>query len=115
MLKTSICWKDCIKLLSGCMTQYNASLAVELCNKLTPESFVGGSCVSLDDYLTPQLKTVAVVAPCRYNTCRTDQVCVVNNKTSDGYSCLSGISYFENIELCKNYKILNHQCVSKRL
>ena len=85
------------------MTQYNASLAVELCNKLTPESFVGGSCVSLDDYLTPQLKTVAVVAPCRYNTCRTDQVCIVNNKTSDGYSCLSGISYFENIELYKIY------------
>ena len=99
MMKTAICWKDCIKLLSGCMTQYNASLAVELCNKLTPESFVGGSCVSLDDYLTPQLKTVAVVAPCRYNNCRTDQVCVVDHQSPVGYSCLPGIPCFENMML----------------
>ena len=89
--KPAICWKDCIKLLSGCMMQYNATLAVELCNRLTPESLIPGTtCVGLDDYLSPQTKTVAVVAPCRYNTCRMDQVCVVDQDAPDGYSCLSG-------------------------
>ena len=91
MLRTAICWNSCIKLLSGCMTQYNATLAVELCNRLTPESFTG-ACISLEDYVAPQPKTVAVVAPCRYNTCRTDQVCVVDHRSSNGYSCLPGKS-----------------------
>lgn len=89
--KTAICWKDCFKLLSNCMTHYNSTLAHELCNRLTPESLIPGrSCVSLDDYLVPQAKTAAVVAPCRYNSCRPDQVCVVNRKNPDGYSCLQG-------------------------
>lgn len=88
-MRTAICWNSCIKLLTGCMTQYNATLAVELCNRLTPESFTG-ACISLEDYVVPQPKTVAVVAPCRYNTCRTDQVCVVDHQSSDGYSCLPG-------------------------
>nr|CAH0110900.1 unnamed protein product [Daphnia galeata] len=98
MLRTAICWNSCIKLLSGCMTQYNATLAVELCNRLTPESFTG-ACISLEDYVAPQPKTVAVVAPCRYNTCRTDQVCVVDHRSSNGYSCLPGCQFGDRSKL----------------
>lgn len=71
------------------MTQYNATLAIELCQRLTPESF-SGSCINLEEYLTPQPKTSAVVAPCRYNICRPEQVCVIDHRSPDGYSCLPG-------------------------
>jgi hypothetical protein len=73
-----------------------------LCNRLTPESFTG-ACISLEDYVAPQPKTVAVVAPCRYNTCRTDQVCVVDHRSSNGYSCLPGKTNQKNvIKFCFN-------------
>lgn len=98
--KTAVCWRDCVKLLSSCMMQYNATLAVELCNRLAPESLVpGGTCVSLEDYLSPQAKTVAVVAPCRYNTCRMDQVCVIDPEAPDGYSCLPGCKFGERSKM----------------
>lgn len=111
MLTTSICWNSCIKLLTGCMTQDNKTLAVELCNRLTPESFTG-ACISLDDYVAPQPKTVAVVAPCRYNTCRTDQVCVVDHSNSNGYSCLPGFHCSAHIMTCDHIKHIGYDSLS---
>ena len=89
MMQTTICRKDCIKLLKTCMAQPNETLTSELCDQVTRPSF-GDDCVSLEDYLSPQLKRVSLVAPCEFNNCKANEVCIGDHLIPDGYSCLPG-------------------------
>jgi len=94
MLQTTICHKDCLKLLKTCMTQANDTLAAQLCNRITPRSF-NDECISLDDYLSrpQQVPTAVVVAPCRFNRCKSGNVCIVDHHAPDAYSCLPGCRF----------------------
>ena len=89
MIQTVICKKDCVKLLQTCMTQPNDTLTSELCDYVTQQSF-NEECISLEDYLSPRPKMAAVVAPCKFNNCKANEICVVDHYSPDGYNCLPG-------------------------
>ena len=87
MLRMTICPRDCIDLLSSCLLQRNQTLALELCEKLSPRT---GNCVDLQSYLNEQPTAVAMISPCKFNNCDSDHVCAVDQRSFDGYSCLNG-------------------------
>lgn len=83
---------DCLKLLSTCLDWTNMAPGLSanaLCARLSPDS---GPCVSLDaftEHVAPQQQTgiAQVTTPCKWNTCASGTVCLVNRGCQIGHAC----------------------------